>query len=34
MGIGVAVEEAIDRLLDTFIVQKCETLIGALSPIV
>ena len=33
MGIGVAVEEAIDRLLDTFIVQKCETLIGALSPV-
>ena len=33
MGIGVAVEEAIDRMLDTFIIQKCETLIGAISPL-
>lgn len=33
MGIGVAVEEAIDRLLETFVIQKCETLIGAITPL-
>jgi type IV secretion system protein VirB6 len=33
MGIGVAVEDAIDRLLETFVIRKCETLIGALSPL-
>ena len=33
MGIGVAVEEAIDQLLNTFVIRKSEELIGALSPL-